>query len=202
MQVKKRLFRIFKDKSGYYIKINTKKIRIEGVKDDKKFINIIIRNTINKAEKKKTKRKRKVQNKKIHELVSSGFTSSLNKSGNYKNLFDDKINKKILKLKDLEINERLLKAITSQGGPLGWPPSPPPRLALPPPPHGPPALGAPPVAASPPPLPQVIDQGAMQQGLIKARNYLRPVGKDFIFNPKTEEKIYHNNKEYIIPKKI
>ena len=107
MQVKKRPFQIFKDKSGYYIKVNTKKIRIEGVKDDKKFINIIIRNTINKAEKKKTKRKRKTQNKKIHELESSGFSSTI------KDLFNDKINKKILKLKDLEINEKLLKAITA-----------------------------------------------------------------------------------------
>ena len=106
MKVKKRPFRIFKDKSGYYIKVNTKKIRIEGVKDDKKFINIIIKNTINKAEKKKTKRKRKIQNKKIHELVSSGSSSTI------KDLFNDKINKKILKLKDLEINKRLLKAIT------------------------------------------------------------------------------------------
>ena len=74
MQVKKRPFQIFKDKSGYYIKINTKKIKIEGVKDDKKFINIIIRNTINKAEKKKTKRKKKAQNKKIHELESCGIS--------------------------------------------------------------------------------------------------------------------------------
>ena len=104
---------------------------------------------------------------------------------------NDKINKKILKLKDLEINERLLKAITLQGGP-------PPRLALPPPlpirRPPPPALGAPVVAPPPalggppppPPSPQVIDRGAMQQGLIKAQNYLRPVGRDFIFNPKTE----------------
>ena len=84
MKVKKRPFRIFKDKSGYYIKVNTRKIRIEGVKDDKKFINIIIKNTINKAEKKKTKRKRKTQNKKIHELVSSRFANSLDKLGNYK----------------------------------------------------------------------------------------------------------------------
>ena len=42
----------------------------------------------------------------------------------------------------------------------------------------------------------------MQQGLIKARNYLRPAGKESIFNPKTEEKIYHNNKEYILSKKF
>ena len=87
-----------------------------------KFINIIIKKTINKAEKKKTKRKRKVQNKKIHELESSGFLSTI------KDLFNDKVNKKILKLKDLEINEKLLKAITSPNilGRL-------PRLALPPP---------------------------------------------------------------------
>ena len=65
MRVKKRPFQIFKDKAGYYIKVDTKKIRIEGVKDDKKFINIIIKNTINKAEKKKRKRKRKIQNKKF-----------------------------------------------------------------------------------------------------------------------------------------
>ena len=131
----------------------------------------------------------------------------------------------------MEINEKLLKAITLQGGPLGWLPSPPPRLALPPPPPihalSPPPLPPPPTnilggplgtqrllqarqnlrqvvqqPPPPPPSPWVIDQGAMQQGLIKARNYLRPAGKESIFNPKTEEKIYHNNKEYIIPKKF
>ena len=58
MQIKKRPFQIFKDKSGYYIKVNTKKIRIESVKDDKKFINIIIKNMVNKAEWKKTKREK------------------------------------------------------------------------------------------------------------------------------------------------
>ena len=89
---------------------------------------------------------------------------------------------------------------------------PPPRLVLPPLPppirRPPPALGAPVVApppalgGPPPPPPSPWDQGAMQQGLIKARNYLRPAGKESIFNPKTEEKIYHNNKEYIIPKKF
>ena len=125
-----------------------------------------------------------------------------------------------MKLKEFEINERLLKAITSQGGL-------PPRLALPPPPPirrpaPPPALGAPPIAVPPPalgvpppalggpapalspalggpppPPPSPRDKGAMQQVLNKARNYLRPVGRDFIFNPKTEDKIIMNNREYI-----
>ena len=131
-----------------------------------------------------------------------------------------------MKLKDLEINEKLLKAITLQGGPLGGPPPrlalppPSPIHALPPPPPTPPNILGGPLGTQrllqarqnlrqvvqqpppPPPSPWVIDQGAMQQGLIKARNYLRPAGKECIFNPKTEEKIYHNNKEYIIPKKI
>ena len=119
-----------------------------------------------------------MQNKKIHELKSSGFSSMI------KDLFNDKINKKILKLKDLEINERLLKTITA----------PPSRLALSPLPplHCPPP--APFFLLGPPSIHTPINQRAMQQGLIKARNYLRPAGKESIFNPKTEEKIYHNNK--------
>ena len=154
-----------------------------------KFINIIIKNTINKAEQKKTKRKRKIKNKKIQELESSGFSSMI------KDLFNDKINKKILKLKDLEINERLLKAITSPnvlGGPprLALPP-PPPRLALPPPPPSPNILGGLNILAMP-----------SSQILLAAQNHLRPVSKKSIFDLVFEEKIFHNDKEYIIPKKL
>ena len=164
MKVKKRLFRIFKDKLGYYIKVDTKKIRIEDVKDDKKFINIIIKKTINKAEKKKTRRKR---NKKIHELESSGF------SGTIKDLFNDKVTKKILKLKDLEINERLLKAITPNL--LGAPPQ---RLALPLPPR-------PAIPPSPPrqviqPPPFNILASPSSQILTAAQTHLRPVPKGYI----------------------
>ena len=167
MKVKKRPFQIFKDKSGYYIKIDTKKIKIEGIKDDKKFINIIIKKTINKAEKKKTRRKRKIQNKKIHELESSGF------SGTIKDLFNDKVTKKILKLKDLEINERLLKAITPNL--LGAPPQ---RLALPLPPR-------PAIPPSPPrqviqPPPFNILASPSSQILTAAQTHLRPVPKGYI----------------------
>ena len=59
MKVKKRLFRIFKDKLGYYVKANAKKIRIDRIEDNKKLVNVIIKNTINSAERKNTKKETK-----------------------------------------------------------------------------------------------------------------------------------------------
>ena len=143
MQVKKRPFRIFKDKAGYYVRVCVKKIRIDRIEDNKKLVNVIIKNTINNAERKKTRMRRKKQNKDIHDLKSNGYSES------FKDLFNDKINKKIFKIKDLEANEKLLKAITYPQRLALLPPNQ--RLALPPPPPPPPPH--PPLLLPPPPLP-------------------------------------------------
>ena len=126
-------------------------------------------------------------------MKNSGFSQT----SQFKDLFNDKINNKILKLKDLEINERLLQTITAPSQRLALP-TPPIRLPIQQLPPPPPTHAIPQRNRLINPLPELKSH----QILIEAQKNLNHVTKSTVFNPAIEEKILLNETEYIIPKKF